>query len=38
MIFFFYTIADLKKTSNFATAIERDGDGKMKSWCVSSVG
>ena len=22
----------------FATAIERDSDGKMKSWCVSSVG
>ena len=38
MIFFFNIIADLKKTSTFATAIERDSDGKMKSWCVSSVG
>ena len=38
MIFFFYTIADFKKMSTFATAIERDSDGKMKSWCVSSVG
>ena len=31
-------IADSKIMSTFATAIERDSDGKMKSWCVSSVG
>ena len=38
MIFFFQAIAGLKKTSTFATAIERDSDYEMKLWCVSSVG